>query len=84
MYRDGSLFDHDAISFWTKPNKLSLSKRHDTINGAVAALMAERESDKVGYITRGSYTCNGSPRGCEGERFGGCDHCDSLMAEREG
>jgi hypothetical protein len=21
-----------------------------------------------------SYTCNGSPHGCEGERFGGCAH----------
>lgn len=23
------------------------------------------------------YTCNGSPNGCEGERFGGCDYCES-------
>ena len=27
-------------------------------------------------VIQGPYTCNGDPRGCEGERFGGCVHCD--------
>lgn len=35
---------------------------------------------ECGYITQGHYTCNGSPRGCEGERFGGCVYCDSRKA----
>lgn len=56
--------------------------QYNTIDAAIDALMAERDN-KVGYIQQGSYTCNGSPRGCEGERFGGCDHCDALIAERE-
>jgi len=43
-----------------------------------AAIDAAKDSGKVGYIRQGSYTCNGSPRGCEGERFGGCDHCAAL------
>ena len=25
-----------------------------------------------------TYTCNGSPSGCERERFGGCAYCDNL------
>lgn len=33
------------------------------------------ELGKVGYIVNGRYTCNGSPRGCEGGRFGGCQYC---------
>lgn len=33
-----------------------------------------------GYVTNGPYTCNGSPRGCEGERFGGCRYCDERRA----
>jgi hypothetical protein len=29
------------------------------------------------------YTCNGSPRGCEGKRFGGCQwHYDKETASR--
>ena len=43
-----------------------------------AVIDAAKDSGKVGYIRQGSYTCNGSPRGCEGERFGGCDHCAAL------
>lgn len=31
----------------------------------------------VGVEVTSSYTCNGSPKGCEGERFGGCHFHDS-------
>ena len=41
-------------------------------------------SDKVGYITQGSYTCNGSKLGCERERFGGCEYHDREIERLRG
>ena len=38
--------------------------------------------DKCGYVVEGSYTCNGSPQGCEGERFGGCEYHDTEENEK--
>lgn len=38
------------------------------------------ESRQCGKPT-GSYTCNGSPNGCEGGRFGGCEHCGQKPCE---
>lgn len=29
------------------------------------------------------YTCNGSPKGCERERFGHCNYCDEKDSEPE-
>ncbi len=34
-------------------------------------------------LERGNaYSCNGSPRGCERERFGGCVYCEDAAWQR--
>jgi hypothetical protein len=46
LYRGGSLFNPKGpkvIFFWTRPDDYALSKRHDTIDDVVDALMAEME-----------------------------------------
>ena len=65
-------------SHTTQATDASLRGAIDMIRAALDA----KDSGKVGYIRQGSYTCNGSPRGCEGERFGGCDHCAALDAAK--
>lgn len=39
----------------------------------MATPTAQQLHERHNYISTG-YTCNGSPRGCERERFGGCDY----------
>lgn len=56
-------------------------KAGDVHNGQVSLLAEPLPAESVisRMFERGSsYSCNGSPRGCEGERFHGCIHCESL------
>lgn len=45
-------------------------------------MIATHEPPAEYEVIQGPYTCNGSPRGCERERFGGCQHCEAKEQEK--